>query len=163
MIEVVAGFIEREGRVLLTQRRDSQDCPFTWGCPSGKVAGPHESHHDALRRKLREELGIDVGRIAEHSLFCGKLTSVSGPSGPSDVSGVFLLILAVHEWRSSPGVWSSRWTDPAPREYQGIGWFTPEEMSSLRLTPGNEAARAEIAQAVRMRERSRQQQRMVGG
>lgn len=37
MIEVVSGVIIQKGRILLTQRREEQDFPFTWECPGGKV------------------------------------------------------------------------------------------------------------------------------
>jgi 8-oxo-dGTP diphosphatase len=56
---VVAAVIEREGRILIGQRRPGARHPLKWEFPGGKVE-PHENPRDALRRELREELGIDA-------------------------------------------------------------------------------------------------------
>jgi mutator protein MutT len=59
MLEVAAGLIFRAGRVLLAQRRAGDHLGGLWEFPGGKrEAG--ESFPDALRRELREELGIEV-------------------------------------------------------------------------------------------------------
>jgi 8-oxo-dGTP pyrophosphatase MutT (NUDIX family) len=58
-IEVVAGLIFREGRVLACQHCDGWTFPLTWEFPSGKVEKA-ESDSEALCRELKEELGIDV-------------------------------------------------------------------------------------------------------
>ena len=58
MTIVVAALIEREGRILICRRRDDQAHAGKWEFPGGKVeAGEHPAV--ALRRELREELGID--------------------------------------------------------------------------------------------------------
>lgn len=56
---VVAAVIEREGRVLIGQRRLHDRHALKWEFPGGKVE-PHESPREALRRELQEELGIDA-------------------------------------------------------------------------------------------------------
>jgi len=63
---VAAGVIVEEGRVLLTQRRAGTHLEGAWEFPGGKVQAG-EDPRDALRRELREELGIDVavGDIVE--------------------------------------------------------------------------------------------------
>ena len=58
-IDVVAGLIVRDGRLLACQRHESGAFPLKWEFPGGKVA-VGESDVDALRRELREELGISV-------------------------------------------------------------------------------------------------------
>jgi mutator protein MutT len=59
MIVVVAAIIRRNGRILITRRFDNVDLPGLWEFPGGKVE-PSESLEAALRREIREELGIDV-------------------------------------------------------------------------------------------------------
>lgn len=61
---VVAALVEREGRVLLSQRRADQALPLLWEFPGGKVE-PGESPEAALAREIQEELGcrVEVGRI----------------------------------------------------------------------------------------------------
>lgn len=56
---VVAGVIVRSGRVLIGQRRSTDRHPFKWEFPGGKIEDG-ESPADALRRELREELGIEA-------------------------------------------------------------------------------------------------------
>jgi 8-oxo-dGTP diphosphatase len=56
-IEVVAAVIERDDHFLLTLRPDGTHLAGHWEFPGGKRL-PHESHHEALRRELFEELDI---------------------------------------------------------------------------------------------------------
>jgi 8-oxo-dGTP diphosphatase len=64
-VRVVAALIERsDGRVLITQRRPQAFMPLKWEFPGGKVE-PFETDHDALKRELHEELGIEV-LVGEH-------------------------------------------------------------------------------------------------
>jgi 8-oxo-dGTP diphosphatase len=63
---VAALIVSSRGEVLLTQRREDQDLPLSWEFPGGKIE-PGESPVDALRREIREELGVavEVGRVWE--------------------------------------------------------------------------------------------------
>jgi 8-oxo-dGTP diphosphatase len=64
-IVVVAAVIERDGSFLLTLRPDGTHLAGHWEFPGGKVHD-HESHAEALRRELFEELDIvgEVGALA---------------------------------------------------------------------------------------------------
>lgn len=67
-IEVVAGLIIRDGRVLICQRSAAAKFPLKWEFPGGKVESG-EDPSEALRRELREELGIEIvesKEIARH-------------------------------------------------------------------------------------------------
>jgi 8-oxo-dGTP diphosphatase len=54
---VVAAVIERAGEFLLTLRPDGSHLAGHWEFPGGKCH-PHETHIEALRRELFEELDI---------------------------------------------------------------------------------------------------------
>jgi len=57
---VVAGALfDGEGRVLIAQRPAGKTLAGRWEFPGGKV-DTGESEHAALRRELREELGVEV-------------------------------------------------------------------------------------------------------
>jgi 8-oxo-dGTP diphosphatase len=56
---VAAGAIIERGRVLLTRRKAGTHLEGLWELPGGKVQ-PGEDPREALRRELREELGIEV-------------------------------------------------------------------------------------------------------
>jgi len=61
-MEVVAAVIERDGTVLICQRKTGRHA-LKWEFPGGKVE-PEEDYRDALARELREELSIEA-RIGE--------------------------------------------------------------------------------------------------
>jgi 8-oxo-dGTP diphosphatase len=58
-LHVVAAVIERDGCFLVTRRQAGVHLAGLWEFPGGKVA-PGESHEDALRREMLEELNTDV-------------------------------------------------------------------------------------------------------
>lgn len=58
-IQVVAAVIVDNGRVLATQR-GSGEWRGWWEFPGGKVE-PGETHEEALRREIREELACNIG------------------------------------------------------------------------------------------------------
>ena len=60
---VVAAVIERDGQFLLTLRPDGTHLAGHWEFPGGKTL-PTETHSEALRRELYEELDI-VCRVGE--------------------------------------------------------------------------------------------------
>ncbi len=65
-ILVAAAVLIENGRVLLTQRKQGAHLEGKWEFPGGKVE-PGEDPRDALRRELREEIGIEatVGEIVD--------------------------------------------------------------------------------------------------
>ncbi|MCX6621076.1 MAG: (deoxy)nucleoside triphosphate pyrophosphohydrolase [Acidobacteria bacterium] len=56
---VVAALIERDGLLLIGQRKQGDRHAFKWEFPGGKVEAG-ESPRDALLRELKEELQIDA-------------------------------------------------------------------------------------------------------
>jgi 8-oxo-dGTP diphosphatase len=65
-VVVAAAVLIERGRVLLTQRKAGTHLPGAWEFPGGKVE-PGEDPRDALRRELREEVGMEtrVGEIVD--------------------------------------------------------------------------------------------------
>lgn len=64
----MAAVIEREGRFLITLRPRGTHLADHWEFPGGKCE-PYETHAEALRRELHEELDIlaDVGALVHHT------------------------------------------------------------------------------------------------
>jgi 8-oxo-dGTP diphosphatase len=58
-IRVVAAVISKDGRYLITQRRESAVLPMLWEFPGGRVEAG-EDDKTALKRELRERLEADV-------------------------------------------------------------------------------------------------------
>jgi mutator protein MutT len=59
VVEVAAGLVFREGKLLITQRYPQAHLGGLWEFPGGK-RHPDETFEECLRRELREELGIEV-------------------------------------------------------------------------------------------------------
>ena len=58
-VNVVAAVVDDGHRFLVTQRQAGAHLAGMWEFPGGKV-GDAESHEQALRREMLEELGVDV-------------------------------------------------------------------------------------------------------
>ena len=65
-VEVVAAVVQRDGRYLITRRLEGSHLAGLWEFPGGKV-GPAERPEAALRREMKEELGVEaaVGGLIE--------------------------------------------------------------------------------------------------
>lgn len=65
-VPVVAAVVERGGRYLITRRLAGAHLAGLWEFPGGKIR-PGEEPEDALKRELREELGVEsvVGALIE--------------------------------------------------------------------------------------------------
>jgi 8-oxo-dGTP diphosphatase len=64
MTTVVAAVIERKGELLICQRRSGDSFALKWEFPGGKTE-KEENPRVALKRELKEELGIDANIGAE--------------------------------------------------------------------------------------------------
>ena len=58
-VDVVAAVVDEGGRYLVTRRQAGVHLAGMWEFPGGKV-GEAETHAQALRREMVEELGVDV-------------------------------------------------------------------------------------------------------
>lgn len=58
-IQVVAGAIFRNNKLLACKRSPGKDLEGFWEFPGGKVE-KNETHHNALSREIFEELGISI-------------------------------------------------------------------------------------------------------
>jgi 8-oxo-dGTP diphosphatase len=108
---VSAGIVVEDGRVLLTQRKPGGHLAGLWEFPGGKVE-PGEDPREALRRELREELGIEVcvGPIVDVAfhrydeadkavlLLFYEATRAEGSGEPQ------ALDVAAFEWAGAPGL-----------------------------------------------------------
>jgi 8-oxo-dGTP diphosphatase len=117
MTTVVAGIMVREGRILICRRRADQPHPLKWEFPGGKVEAG-ETPKDALRRELREELGIEAalpGEITRYTFaYPGK-------------NPILLIFLLVSEWAG----------EMENRIFETMTWETPDRLRGYDFLEGD--------------------------
>jgi 8-oxo-dGTP diphosphatase len=64
IVKVTAAILEKDGRIIIAQRKRSDHLSGLWEFPGGKIE-PGESPEACLARELLEEFGIDA-TIGEH-------------------------------------------------------------------------------------------------
>ena len=110
---VVFGALVRDGRVLLCHRHPERRLyPDVWDFPGGHVE-PGEDPVAALRRELREELGIEATELARLDV-------------PVVVPGALTECFVVRSWTGTP-------SNLAPDEHDDLRWVLPADLASLKL------------------------------
>ncbi|MEJ0009397.1 MAG: 8-oxo-dGTP diphosphatase MutT [Alphaproteobacteria bacterium] len=110
--------IDADGRVLLTQRPEGKAMAGLWEFPGGKVE-PGETPEAAVRREMREEIGVE---ICENCF--APLTFVS------HTYETFHLVMMLYVCR--------RWENiPQPLEGQKLVWKRPLDMRELPMPPAD--------------------------
>ena len=77
MLQVVAGVIQRDGRILICRRKREQSHPLQWEFPGGKVE-PGETPEQGLARELTEELGMPASAVRNPRLIFYQVQSFAG-------------------------------------------------------------------------------------
>ncbi len=117
VIRVAAGILrDTGGRVLITERTGGGPFDGLWEFPGGKLLDG-EAPEAALKRELREEIGIDL-RV------CGQFMRIAHDYPDRSVTIDFFL---VHEWRN----------EPAGLEGQRLEWVSPLALDAGRMLPAN--------------------------
>jgi 8-oxo-dGTP diphosphatase len=118
MTQVVAGILERHGRVLICRRRSDQAHPLKWEFPGGKVEAS-ETPQQALIRELREELGIE----SEPALEINRYEFAYPGKKP-----ILLIFLEVRSWAG----------EIEDHIFDTILWEAPENLRNYDFLEGDE-------------------------
>jgi 8-oxo-dGTP diphosphatase len=121
-VRVAVGFLtDAAGRVLVARRASGKPWAGYWEFPGGKQEAG-ESRLQALRRELREELGIEVS---------GATPLIRLPPEPDAALPVVLDVWRVTAYGGTP----------AGCEGQTVAWVTPDELDRLPMPPANRIIR----------------------
>ena len=122
-IRVVAALVERDGRYLITRRRETAVLPLLWDFPGGRVE-EGESDEAALAREVGERLGasVEVGQL------------ISFVNHPYEKYAVDLFLYECT-------LLSDELHCRAVKEY---AWVTSNEMESYSFTPVDEASMSKL-------------------
>ena len=116
---IVGAVIEREGRYLITQRRESAVLPLLWEFPGGKVEGS-ETDEVALCREIFHRLGTEAHVGA-------KVCTVE------KVYDDYLVELHLYTCELIRG-------EPRARAVKDFRWVTSDEFSQYAFTPADKAS-----------------------
>jgi 8-oxo-dGTP diphosphatase len=117
VIKVVAAVIEREGRILIGQRKRGDSHGLKWEFPGGKVE-PGELPRSALARELEEELGIQA-------LIGGEMIRYEHRY-PGRTS-ILLIFFRVTDFLGEPGSFA----------FEQIVWESPEALPGYDFLDGD--------------------------
>ena len=119
----MAALVERGGRYLVTQRRETAVLPLLWDFPGGRVE-EGETDEAALAREVMERLGVsvDVGQL------------ISFVNHPYEKYAVDLYLYDCT-------LQTDRLSCRAVKDY---AWVTSEEMEKYSFTPVDEASMTKL-------------------
>jgi len=121
---VVAAVIEREGRILIAQRKQTRAHALKWEFPGGKVE-TGETPEAALIRELREELGIRAQIDAEIMRY-----EYQYPARPP----ILLIFYRVDNFTG----------DPSNLDFEQIKWAPRNELAAYDFLEGDHAFLAKL-------------------
>ncbi|MEW6775689.1 MAG: (deoxy)nucleoside triphosphate pyrophosphohydrolase [Bdellovibrionota bacterium] len=123
VVLVSAAIAVREGKVLLTRRREGDRFAGQWEFPGGKV-DPGESPPAALVRELQEEIGTGAEILSPYQFAYHEYDRTAGDSrGPLRVLLLFYLVRLEGE--------------PRAVEVAEVKWTPIKELPSLEILKGS--------------------------
>jgi 8-oxo-dGTP diphosphatase len=115
-IPVVAGFLKKDGKILVGQRPENNSLPGQWEFPGGKIESG-ETPEAALARELNEELGIEA-EIGDLKLACSH--------SYGDV-GILILFYEILYWKG----------EPRAKHHMMLEWIHPEDLKNRNIPEAN--------------------------
>jgi len=125
MTRVAVGIIQRNGKILICQRKRNARYGLKWEFPGGKLEAG-ESILDCLRRELREELSIDAEKYDRTETQIASYDD----GGAFEVTYCFV--------RQYSG-------EPRNNVFQEIRWVSLDELRRLDILEGNKPFVASLA------------------
>ena len=118
ILVVAVVLIDRDGRVLLSQRPSGKSMTGLWEFPGGKVENG-EVPEEALIRELNEELGIDT--------WSSCLAPLSFASHSYEDFHLLMPVFVCRKWVGSP----------TPMEGQALKWVNRDKLKDYPMPPAD--------------------------
>jgi 8-oxo-dGTP diphosphatase len=127
MKEVAVGILLRNGQILACQRKRNAKYALKWEFPGGKLEHG-ETPSQALRRELREELGIDAQ--VEEEFFRQEWMYTEGTDNPQRDGSFRVFYFLVRQFSGEPTNFA----------FEQILWLRPHELLEIDILEGNREA-----------------------
>lgn len=118
LLVAAAALVDRDNRVLITERPAGKPMAGLWEFPGGKV-GPGETPEQALARELKEELSVEV---------CD--TCLAPLTFASHTYDDFHLLMPLYICRKWEG-------EVVPREGQRVKWVRASRLAEYPMPPAD--------------------------
>lgn len=118
LLVAAAALIDRDGRILITQRPEGKSMAGLWEFPGGKIHDG-ETPEFALCREMEEELGIEVRECC--------FSPIAFASHAYEDFHLLMPLYACRMWTGTP----------APREGQALKWVMPAELYDYKMPPAD--------------------------
>lgn len=118
VLVVAVVLVDREGRILLSQRPSGKSMAGLWEFPGGKVENG-EVPEEALIRELNEELGIDT--------WSSCLAPLSFASHSYEDFHLLMPVFVCRKWVGSP----------TPMEGQALKWVNRDKLKDYPMPPAD--------------------------
>jgi 8-oxo-dGTP diphosphatase len=126
-VVVAAAVVIERGRVLLTQRKSGTHLAGAWEFPGGKVESG-EDPRDALRRELKEEVGVRAA--------VGEIVDVTFHAYPDADKAVLLLFFEATREATSE--------EPRALDVAAVRWARADELDPAEFPPADVAVLAKV-------------------
>lgn len=111
--------VDFDGRVLLAKRPEDKKFGGLWEFPGGKIEAG-ETPEQALRREIKEELGIEI------ETSC--ISPLSFVSHSNDAFHLLMLLYICRKWEGQP----------RPIASQSLAWVRPLDMKAWPMPPADQ-------------------------
>ena len=118
ILVVAVVLVDRDGRVLLSQRPSGKSMAGLWEFPGGKIENG-EVPEEALIRELKEELGIDT--------WSSCLAPLSFASHSYEDFHLLMPVFVCRKWVGSP----------TPMEGQALKWVNRDKLKDYPMPPAD--------------------------
>ncbi|MGE3228475.1 MAG: 8-oxo-dGTP diphosphatase MutT [Hyphomicrobium sp.] len=118
LLVAAAALIDRDNRVLISKRPEGKSLAGLWEFPGGKV-DRGETPEEALRRELKEELGIEVCETC--------LAPFTFASHTYDDFHLLMPLFLCRNWEG----------EVTGREGQELAWVRPNRLSGYPMPPAD--------------------------
>nr|WP_202923992.1 8-oxo-dGTP diphosphatase MutT [Rhodovulum sulfidophilum] len=118
VLVAAVALIDADGRVLLAQRPAGKSMAGLWEFPGGKIE-PGETPEAALKRELKEELGIDTWESC--------MAPLTFASHSYDDFHLLMPLYACRKWQGQP----------QPREGQVLKWAHARDLRDFPMPPAD--------------------------